>query len=139
MGRDWKRLAAYVVARRVEIGYPKRAAWANSLVGKVTDRTLGNLETGKSVSADTLAIVEHSLGWAPGSCERILMGSLPALLEASPVVRSSTAEQEVERHLREALRLAGSREDFLQRVLTISSEPTPSAPTPERDRSSGIG
>src|SRR5580700_6346465 len=52
----------------------------------VTARTLGKLENGKRVSASTLGAVENQLGWAPGSCRRILAGGEPTTVAggASP-------------------------------------------------------
>jgi hypothetical protein len=43
----------------------------------VTERTLGKLENGQRVSPSTLGMVENRLGWAPGSCRRILAGGEP--------------------------------------------------------------
>ena len=74
-GEDWRRLADYVVARRVELGMRDRRAFAEAT--GVTDRTLGKLENGHRVSPSTLAVVENKLGWGPGSCRRILAGGEP--------------------------------------------------------------
>ncbi len=74
-GEDWPRLADYVVARRVELGMRDRRAFA--LATGVTERTLGKLENGQHVSPSTLGMVENRLGWAPGSCRRILAGGEP--------------------------------------------------------------
>lgn len=74
---DWRRLADYVVARRVELGMRDRRALAAAT--DVTDRTLGKLENGQRVSASTLGVLENRFGWAPGSCRRILAGGEPQL------------------------------------------------------------
>jgi hypothetical protein len=74
-GEDWRRLADYVVARRVELGMRDRRAFAEAT--GVTDRTLGKLENGHRVSKSTLGMAENQLGWAPGSCRRILAGGEP--------------------------------------------------------------
>jgi hypothetical protein len=79
-GEDWRRLADYVVARRVELGMRDRRALAAAT--GVTDRTLGKLENGQRVSASTLGVIENRLGWAPGSCRRILAGGEPTLVAA---------------------------------------------------------
>src|ERR1043165_8197812 len=71
-GEDWRRVADYAVARRVELGMRDRRAFAEAT--GVTERTLGKLENGQRVSPSTLAMVENRLGWAPGSCRRILGG-----------------------------------------------------------------
>jgi hypothetical protein len=75
-GEDWMRLADYVIARRVELHMRDRRAFAEAT--GVTDRTLGKLENGQRVSASTLGVVENQLGWAPGSCRRILAGGEPS-------------------------------------------------------------
>jgi hypothetical protein len=74
-GEDWRRLADYVVARRVELGMRDRRALAEAT--GVTERTLGKLENGHRVSPSTLGVVENQFGWAPGSCRRILAGGEP--------------------------------------------------------------
>ncbi len=79
---EWRRLADYVVARRVELGMRDRRSLAAAT--GVTDRTLGKLETGHRVSASTLGVLENVLGWAPGSCRRILAGGEPAALSGPP-------------------------------------------------------
>jgi hypothetical protein len=78
---DWRRLADYVVARRVELGMRDRRALAAAT--GVTDRTLGKLENGHRVSASTLGVIENQLGWAPGSCRRILAGGEPVAVAAA--------------------------------------------------------
>jgi Helix-turn-helix len=80
-GDDWRRLADYVVARRVELGMRERRALAAAT--GVTDRTLGKLENGHRVSPSTLAVIENELGWSPGSCRRILAGGEPSLVAAT--------------------------------------------------------
>jgi transcriptional regulator with XRE-family HTH domain len=81
-GEDWKRLSDYVVARRIALGMRDRRALAAAT--GVTDRTLGKIENGKRVSASTLGAVENHLGWAPGSCRRILAGGEPVIVAAEP-------------------------------------------------------
>ena len=76
-GENWERLGDYVIARRTALGMRDRRAFAAAT--GVTDRTLGKLENGKRVSASTLGSVENHLGWAPGSCRRILTGGEPVV------------------------------------------------------------
>jgi hypothetical protein len=80
-GEDWLRLGDYVVARRTALGMRDRRAF--SVATGITDRTLGKLENGRRVSASTLGSVENHLGWAPGSCRRILTGGEPVMVSAS--------------------------------------------------------
>lgn len=77
---NWERLGDYVVARRTALGMRDRRAFAAAT--GVTDRTLGKLENGGRVSASTLGVVENHLGWAPGSCRRVLSGGDPAIVSA---------------------------------------------------------
>jgi transcriptional regulator with XRE-family HTH domain len=80
-GENWERLGDYVVARRTALGMRDRRAFAAAT--GITDRTLGKLENGRRVSASTLGTVENHLGWAPGSCRRILSGGEPVLASTS--------------------------------------------------------
>jgi hypothetical protein len=89
-GEDWRRLADYVVARRVELHMRDRRAFAEAT--GVTDRTLGKLENGQRVSPSTLGMIENQLGWAPGSCRRILADrspSQPVTAKKSTTIRRS--------------------------------------------------
>src|ERR1700746_1044101 len=79
-GEDWRRLADYVVARRVELGMRDRRAFAQAT--GVTERTLGKLENGQRVSPSTLGMVENRLAWAPGSCRGVTPGGEPHVREA---------------------------------------------------------
>ena len=81
-GEDWWRLADYVIARRVELGMRDRRALAEAT--GVTERTLGKLENGQRVSPSTLGMVENRLGWAPGSCRRVLAGGEPSVGSPDP-------------------------------------------------------
>ncbi len=81
-GENWRRLADYVVARRVALGMRDRRALAAAT--GVTERTLGKLENGQRVSASTLGAIENQLGWAPGSWRRILAGGEPVAAPAPP-------------------------------------------------------
>jgi transcriptional regulator with XRE-family HTH domain len=87
-GENWRRLADYVVARRVALGMRDRRALAAAT--GVTERTLGKLENGQRVSASTLGAIENQLGWAPGSWRRILAGGEP-VASGEPVAASAPA------------------------------------------------
>ena len=79
---DWKRLGKFVVSRRVALGMKDRRELEQATMAagmKITDRTLGSLERGHSVSGSTLAAVELALNWEPGSAERILLGGEPTV------------------------------------------------------------
>jgi hypothetical protein len=72
-----KRLASFVIARRGELGYRDRRAFSKA-VG-ISDRTIGKVELGQSVSMSTLGVVENGLGWEPGSAQQVLEGGDPAI------------------------------------------------------------
>jgi hypothetical protein len=78
---DWQRLGDYLVARRIALGMRDRRALA-AITG-ISDRTLGKAENGRRVSASTLGALDNHLGWAPGSCRRILAGGEPSLPAAT--------------------------------------------------------
>jgi transcriptional regulator with XRE-family HTH domain len=78
---NWERLGDYVIARRIALGMRDRRALA--VATGVTERTLGKVETGKRVSASTLAALENHFGWAPGSCRQILGGGEPVSTTAA--------------------------------------------------------
>jgi transcriptional regulator with XRE-family HTH domain len=91
---DWRRLADYVVARRVELGMRDRRALAAAT--GITDRTLGKLENGQRVSPSTLGVIENLFGWAPGSCRRIMAGGEP---NATPGQADARYDDPTLRHL----------------------------------------
>jgi hypothetical protein len=88
---NWRRLADYVVAGRVALGMRDRRALAAAT--GVTERTLGKLENGHRVSASTLAAIENRLGWAPGSCRRILAGGEPVI--SDPIISDTASSDPV--------------------------------------------
>lgn len=116
-GRNWKRLASYAVNRRIELGYRTRSAFARALDG-VTERTLGNLERGLSVSASTLAVIERGLHWEPGSAEAVLAGEQP--MERRPA-DPRAAEDELKAQLR-ALWRSTTPETFFATVSALAAE-----------------
>jgi transcriptional regulator with XRE-family HTH domain len=81
---NWERLGDYVVARRIALGMRDRRALAAAT--GVTDRTLGKVETGKRVSASTLAALENQFSWAPGSCRQVLAGGEPVTQAAADAI-----------------------------------------------------
>lgn len=102
-GRDWKKLAAHVVRDRVARGYGSRAEFATAT--GVTDRTLGNLERGQSVSAATLSVVESALHWVPGSAAETLDGGQPTYIDAPPQASVDAAYADI---------IAATPEDFVK-------------------------
>lgn len=86
------RLAKALIARRVELGYAKRAAFA-AAAGLSHDRTLSDLEraVGKNHSSSTLALVEKVYAWEPGSIDRVMAGLKPIRIPGSPGASSVEA------------------------------------------------
>lgn len=92
---DWARLGSYVARRRIAIGHQTTRAFANALASTptpISEKTLGRLESGKSVNRNTLNTVEAALGWAPGSARSVLAGGTPTVEE----VGSDSAQTQAE-------------------------------------------
>lgn len=87
---NWTRLAAYVARYRVLAGYPTTRAFAAAI--GIHEKTLGRLESGKSVNRNTLTAVEAGLKWSPGSAAAVLAGGEPTLERPAGVER---ARQEI--------------------------------------------
>lgn len=89
---DWTRLGAYVASRRTEL-YDTVRDFSKAI--GISEKTLGRLELGRSVSRTTLAEVERALGWAPGSCVAILAGGEPRMLTDANSAAVAAARTEV--------------------------------------------
>lgn len=63
---------------------------AASIASGLSDQTWRNVEQGRKVSDRTLALVERTLGWEPGSVDAILAGGDP--IPAEPPGERSLAE-----------------------------------------------
>lgn len=87
-GRDWVRLADYVINRRTELGYDSQDALA--VGADVSLKTINRLENGTAVSSTTLGKIERGLRWAPGSVRAVLAGGAPTEL-ADPEVELDPA------------------------------------------------
>jgi len=92
------RLAKALIARRIELGYPKRTKFAEE-AGLSHDRTIGDLERakGQKHSSTTIALVEQVYQWEPGSIDRILAGGRAIRLPGTPgAVAADAAEAALE-------------------------------------------
>lgn len=87
-GRDWKRLARYVRARRNALGFSTARQLAD--VAGLHRKTIEKIEGGRAVGANTLAVLENNLGWEPGSAGTILNGGLPDVIAPPATAGSST-------------------------------------------------
>lgn len=78
---DLDRLSAYVVARRVELGYRARGDLASA--SGLSVRTLADVECGRreTFHASTIAALEQALGWATGSVAQVIDGYEPTVTE----------------------------------------------------------
>jgi hypothetical protein len=83
--RAWRRLGELLMARRVELGFPIRSAFAKHL-GMSHDRTLADLENARRRNFDqtTLLFVERGYGWGSGSIRAVLAGGEPSVTEENP-------------------------------------------------------
>lgn len=74
----WERLGELLLERRLELGAPKRAPFAEEN-GFKNDRVLFDLEKGRRANYDsaTLRHVERAYGWEAGSIRRVLAGGRP--------------------------------------------------------------
>jgi transcriptional regulator with XRE-family HTH domain len=72
---DWPRLGSYVVSARKAAGYKDRRALERAT--GISERTLGKLENGLRVGADTLAAVAEKVHWTPDSPRLVLAGGEP--------------------------------------------------------------
>lgn len=109
-GMDWKRLATYVIHRRVQLGYRTRAAFASAL--RISTFTVAGLERDhRAVSPDTLAAIENLLEWKPGSARAILEGGEPTPLGADAAPSQPAAAPSKYAHLSdtEVIRLFRAR------------------------------
>lgn len=84
-GHAWQRLGELLVARRTELGHPKRLPFAKHH-GLTHDRTLSDLENARRTRLEgfdpaTLAQVEQIYQWAPGSIRKVLAGGDPVKLD----------------------------------------------------------
>ena len=73
------RLGRYAVHRRVELGMRTQREFA-ARTG-LTERVIGKIETGHSVSKSTYAVLELVLEWKPGSADAVISGGEPEIAE----------------------------------------------------------
>lgn len=77
---DRKRLGRYIRARRLQLGYSSRSAFADAC--RLSPRTIGDVELGLATrhpSANTIAKLELTLGWRVGGCAIVAGGNEPVL------------------------------------------------------------
>src|SRR5215469_7393953 len=74
-GPGWERLSRYVISRRVALGFATQRAFAEET--GLTERVIGKIETGRSVSKSTLAEIALALRWSPESPYSVMEGGEP--------------------------------------------------------------
>lgn len=81
----WQRLGELLLARRVELGWRRRAPFARHL-GLTHDRTLADIELARRKNFDqaTLLFLERGYGWEPNSIKAVLAGGEPTVTEPNP-------------------------------------------------------
>jgi hypothetical protein len=135
---DWNRLASFVVSARVAAGYKERRAFARAI--GVTERTLGKLENGYSVSAPTLASVEQGVGWKPDSARRVLHGGEPDTVSPSAHGRPRYDDPEEDAHAADMWEVGRRRydeeslRDFIEGVILKHRRQRGTPPAEERHR-----
>lgn len=107
---DWERLGSYVRRRRLEPEARERGRYfpdvrAFAAATGIHERTIGKLENGHSVGANTLTAVEIALEWEPQSAKSILAGGEPREMAPRFAKQSSgpVLHDEVERKIWAAL------------------------------------
>jgi len=92
------RLGRYAVHRRVELGMRTQREFA-ARTG-LTERVIGKIETGHSVSKSTYAVLELVLEWKPGSADAVISGGEPEIAERPDdrpaIVRDNWDDQNVQ-------------------------------------------
>lgn len=94
-----KRLGRLVSRRRIDLGYTSRKAFAEA--SGIGERTVADLEQGKSVSFRTMHLAEKALLWGSGSCDDVLMGGEPTIVDdgdtppPNPALEALTAALEL--------------------------------------------
>lgn len=86
MDEGWKRVGEHLVARRVELGHPRRASFLRSKNAVKFERIAGDLEGAVRDNYDpgSLATAEHLYEWRTGSIRAIRAGGEPSPLPGSP-------------------------------------------------------
>jgi hypothetical protein len=76
---DWRRLADLLVARRVQLGYLRRAQLLRAKNAGHFERIALDVENAKRNNYDkaSIAMVERIYGWQPGSVRAVLTGGEP--------------------------------------------------------------
>lgn len=119
-GRDWHRLARFVVNRRVQLGYRHQKDFAEASGIKI--RTLNNIENARRTgyAADTLAMLEQALGWEPGSVDTVLEGGDPH--HPSPGRAPATLDETARllAWLRQELQRPGADRDYLEEAIRVA-------------------
>ena len=116
---DWRRVGAYLAARREELGYRKRAPWARAVERPgFRSRVITDLELGErdNYSDDTLAIAEDVYQLTPGSIRR----AVTAGVDPQPVEEAERTEPE--EGAPEGERFALERTTYKGRVLEIVTD-----------------
>ncbi|MEU4967847.1 hypothetical protein [Streptomyces smyrnaeus] len=92
---DRQRLAEQVKLRRTQLGKTKVDVARDA---DLNINTYNQVEAGQSVRDSTYGKIEPALGWAAGSCQEILRGGSPTLVEAGPsgAVFSPVAQEDLQ-------------------------------------------
>lgn len=112
---DLQRLARVVTERRLELRLGIQPAAAQAGMSKDTWK---RVEAGQVVRATTYTAMDRALGWAAGSCRRVIEGGDPVAVEGvagSPGVQKSPIPPEA---------LEGQARDVVQLALIATAKGT---------------
>lgn len=83
---QWEKLGKLLIARRVELGFPRRAAFVRHHgLSQGQQRTIEDIENGRRSNYEeaTRAYVERLYDWETGSIDRVLRGEAPVAAASS--------------------------------------------------------
>jgi len=91
---DWSRLAKYVTARRVALGFSSRDSLAAQ--AQLSPRTLADIETGRRdrYHPSTIAALERAMRWKQGSVFATVAGGEPTVAMAGDPMPTAMYDRE---------------------------------------------
>lgn len=89
---DWVRLGRFVQQRRAAKGLSQSAAAASAGINRGVWSSIEKA-TGSKPYDTTIAAVERTLDWQPGSVDAVLGGGVPSLVDTDP--RDATPEDHI--------------------------------------------
>lgn len=119
MNENRRRLANYVRARRIELGWRQAREFAEAT--ELTPQTISAVETGRPVRADTLSIIDTKLRWTPGSAENILAGGEPESTE-QPIPGTPAGDKRSRELMRRRAEMIAARDQLDAWIAELDGE-----------------